>query len=490
MVMSKSRVAPLKKLTLPQLELMAAVTGARLASYLSCHLKLTETVFWSDSQIVLHWLFSQKELKSFIKNRVKEIHQLTNNATWNYCPTSDNPADLLTRGISADSLSKSTLWDNGPHWLTNHANWPEWKPNMVLLQSSLNKDQDTNEAPPTNPDTPESTKRSPTNIKQIITPTKFSDLQRLLRTTAWVLRFVNALKKVNPPKEKVLKVHEIENARMIWIHEIQNDVFSNELANIQRPKTPRLPLVRQLRLFTLSDDIIRCGGRIHNAPVDHSTRFPILLPANHHFAMLIVNDAHRRLQHAGLNQTLTDIRQKYWIPTARQYIKKTLRRCVTCRKTFGTPYTAPDPPPLPTYRMTDSHPFSVTGVDFTGAIYVKTPRGQEKVYICLFTCANTRAVHLEVVTNLTVPTFMSAFRRFVSRKSLPKIISDNASTYQSAAEELTQLFNSTELETNLSKRGTQWKFIPKRAPWYGGFWERLIRDFAARNTCSVMWSKS
>jgi hypothetical protein len=90
--------------------------------------------------------------------------------------------------------------------------------------------------------------------------------------------------------------------------------------------------------------------------------------------------------------------------------------------------------------MTDSHPFTVTGVDFTGAIYVKTPRGQEKVYICLFTCANTRSVHLEVVTNLTVPTFMSAFRRFASRKSLPKIMeSDNASTYQSAAEELTLL---------------------------------------------------
>ena len=102
MVMSKSRVAPLKKLTLPQLELMAAVTGARLASYLSNHLKVIKTVFWSDSQIVIHWLSSQKELKCFVQNRVKEIHQLTNNATWNYCPTTDNPADLLTRGISTD----------------------------------------------------------------------------------------------------------------------------------------------------------------------------------------------------------------------------------------------------------------------------------------------------------------------------------------------------------------------------------------------------
>lgn len=125
--------------------------------------------------------------------------------------------------------------------------------------------------------------------------------------------------------------------------------------------------------------------------------------------------------------------------------------------------------------MADSHPFTVTGVDFSGAIFVKTPRGQEKVYICLFTCANTRAVHLEVVSSLTVPSFIAALRRFASRKSLPQvIISDNASTYQSAAEELTRLFRSAELTTSLSKRGIEWKFIPKRAPWYGGFWERLI----------------
>ena len=219
-------------------------------------------MFWSDSQIVIYWLSFQKELKCFIQNRVKEIHQATNNTTWNYCPTSDNPVDLLTRGISADDLSKSNLWTRGPTWLTNHDHWPEWKRNNVLLQSSLEKDQETSEvtAKITDPSTNAS-------ITQIIAPTKFSDLQRLLRTTAWVLRFVDALKKGNVCKGKWLKVHEVENARNVWIREIQNDAYGNELANIQKPKTSRLPLVRQLRLFTLEDNIIRCGGRIHNAPV-------------------------------------------------------------------------------------------------------------------------------------------------------------------------------------------------------------------------------
>ena len=136
---------------------------------------------------------------------------------------------------------------------------------------------------------------------------------------------------------------------------------------------------------------------------------------------------------------------------------------------------APDLAPLPQSRTQDFPPFTVSGVDFTGALYVQQGRDEVKVYICLFTCATTRAIHLEVVTDLSTETFLLAFRRFTSHKGLPQIvISDNASTYLSAAEELTELFNSIDLANTLSKQGVTWKFIPKRPPWYGGFWERLI----------------
>ena len=98
-----------------------------------------------------------------------------------------------------------------------------------------------------------------------------------------------------------------------------------------------------------------------------------------------------------------------------------------------------------------------------------------KVYICLFTCAVTRAIHLEVVTDLTEENFLQAFRRFVSRRSLPyTMISDNASTYSAAANELNELFQSDSLKQTLNRQGVNWQFIPKRAPWFGGFWERLI----------------
>ena len=156
-------------------------------------------------------------------------------------------------------------------------------------------------------------------------------------------------------------------------------------------------------------------------------------------------------------------------------MKRLLDSCVTCRKVSRTAYNAPDPPPLPKSRLQQTQPFDFTGIDFTGALYVRNAGIETKVYICLFTCATTRAVHLEVVEDLTVETFLLAFHRFASRKFLPrKLISDNASTFLSANNQLKELFQSHALKETLARQGIEWQFIPKRAPWYGGFWERLI----------------
>ena len=142
---------------------------------------------------------------------------------------------------------------------------------------------------------------------------------------------------------------------------------------------------------------------------------------------------------------------------------------------MGRPYAIPDPPPLPHARTREGKSFEVTGVDFTGALYVKTPEGENKVYICLFTCGLTRAVHLEVVNNLNVETFLQAFCRFIFRKLLPHLmLSDNALTYIAAARDLEQLFSSPKLEGALNSRGVKWQFIPKRAPWYGAFGRDLL----------------
>lgn len=107
---------------------------------------------------------------------------------------------------------------------------------------------------------------------------------------------------------------------------------------------------------------------------------------------------------------MSALRQFFWIPTGRQYVKKLLHRCTVCRKHGGRPYAVPDAAPLPKMRVQEVPPFSITGVDFTGALYVKQHNGEEgKAYICLFTCATSRAVHLEVVTDLSTTSFLLAF---------------------------------------------------------------------------------
>ncbi|XP_071123186.1 uncharacterized protein [Mytilus edulis] len=238
----------------------------------------------------------------------------------------------------------------------------------------------------------------------------------------------------------------------------------------------KYPRIRQLGLFIDDDGLVRCNGRIHNAPISENTKFPYLIPANYPLTKLIVMDAHERSLHSGLNATLTYVRQSYWVPTLRQFVKKLLNKCVTCRKVMGKSYNKPDPPPLPKIRVQEASPFTVTGVDYTGALYIKNSEGTlRKAYICLFTCASTRAVHLEVVPNLSEHSFIQAFRRFVSRKSLPKIlVSDNATTFIAGSAEKKRLCESDIVKDTLSTHGVEWRFIPKRAPWYGGFWERLI----------------
>ena len=137
LVIAKNRVALLTSLTLPQLELMAALTGARLAKHLHESLPATEITFWSDSQIVLHWLSTSKTLKRFVARRVTEIHELTKPFKWKYCSSSDNPADLLTRGIPADQLKINDMWHFGPSWLCDRNLWPAWSCKNLTVQSVL-----------------------------------------------------------------------------------------------------------------------------------------------------------------------------------------------------------------------------------------------------------------------------------------------------------------------------------------------------------------
>ena len=300
-VMAKSRVSPLKDTTLPRLELRAAVIAAHLAEFIVSTLKIqlrdVTVRLWSDSQITLHWIFSNKQLKPFIANRVADICSLFPTSAWGYCHTTDNAADLLTRGLTPIQLQSSSLWSQGPAWLTSESDWPNWSPTSAL---HINTSEDADNTPIT-----ETSVAPKLGLHQVIDIAKYSKLTRLQRVTAYVLRFVNNTKGTSTKLTGPLTAAELTCAQKLWIKCVQQESFSNEITNLQQKSSTHLPLVRQLRLYLNSEGIICCGGRIHNAPVSHSTKFPYLVPRKHRLTELIVCDTHEKHFHAGTNSTVT-----------------------------------------------------------------------------------------------------------------------------------------------------------------------------------------
>ncbi|XP_052809626.1 uncharacterized protein LOC128238092 [Mya arenaria] len=135
--------------------------------------------------------------------------------------------------------------------------------------------------------------------------------------------------------------------------------------------------------------------------------------------------------------------------------------------------------PLPASRVQESNAFARTGVDYLGPLYVKAPEGSKKVWVCLFSCMVTRAIHLELVQDMTTEEFLLALKRFVSQRGVPsEILSDNANQFKLANKTLDEIWknvtNSSEVQSYTSSSGINWHFIVELAPWMGGFYERLV----------------
>ena len=353
-VVSKTRVSPLKVQTIPRLELLSAVLLARLmtniTATLNAHLSLEEPRCFTDSQVTLYWIKGiRREWKPFVQHRVDEIRKFIPVECWEHCAGRNNPADIPSRGMTPLELSVNKLWRNGPECLQ-----------MSISASSL-----PDEIP--EPCIEEMTACGRRGVHSLLTHTgilymscvidckRYSTAQRLYRITAYILKFISMLRKRAQSPE--LTIQDIAEAERLWILDCQSTLVKDK--NFPMWET-------QFNLFKDDSQIIRCGGRLQNANLPFSSKHPILLNKKHYLTYLIVKNAHRRVQHNGVKETLTEVRSKYWIVGGRSLVKSFIHKCITCRRFDGMPLRAPPAPPLPEFRVNEAPPFSNSAVDFAG----------------------------------------------------------------------------------------------------------------------------
>ena len=478
LVASRARVAPLKLVSIPRLELQAAVMGSRLANTLKEEhsLDIKRTVFWSDSMTVLFWIRSDAHrFRPFVAHRISEICETTDASAWRWLPSRENIADLATRGAQLEDLTPDSPWFKGPQFLQRDENlWP-----VEVQRCNAVDDEDK-----------EIKREFVGSVTQVRPPsclpdcTRFSSFSRLLRATAWVLRYVHVLKCRREKSEYdvgELSREELVEAERQLVKRCQEETFSEELNSLHRGQALQ-PSSRLIQLSpVIVNGVLRAQGRTERATaLADQTRRPAILDPKHPFTRLLIHHHHCASGHHGQERVMNELRQRYWVLRMRSAVRHAWHDCQRCKITRAMP-TPPQMGPLPSCRLTPYvRPFTFTGVDYFGPMLVSIGRRREKRYGALFTCLTTRAVHLEMAASLTTDSAIMAIRRLIARRGAPKeLYSDNGTNFRGADVELRNAIrelDQDQLQQDLSGRGIEWFFNPPAAPHMGGSWERLVRS--------------
>lgn len=307
---------------------------------------------------------------------------------------------------------------------------------------------------------------------------------------SWILRFCNNCKL---PKEvritTSLTSTELKESLIILIKFCQLESFAHELKLLTSNKSLQSGSnILNLNPFLDSNGLIRVGGRIKNSNFSYDKKFPLLLPKNHVLTRLIFNYFHIKLLHCGSQQLLANIREYYWPLSGRNLARETCHKCLKCFRVQPRTYH-PLMGDLISKRLKLGSPvFDNVGLDYAGPILIRDRklRGSKliKAYICLFVCLTTRAIHLDLVTELTSNAFIAMLKRFIARRGKPSSISsDNATNFVGASKQLRDIFKFLHLDETranisnfLANQHISWHFITPYSPHEGGIWESGIKS--------------
>ncbi|UYV64217.1 hypothetical protein LAZ67_2007061 [Cordylochernes scorpioides] len=419
-VEARNRLATIKRITIPRLELLACLIGARLLVHVLENLEESPEKIqcWTDSSPALYWIQQQENWAQFVSNRVKEITTLTKNEDWNHVAGEHNPADLPSRGESPSKFIKSGWWE-GPKWLQEKKeDWPVSK-----VQYDLEAIEEERRKTVVVGFVAKKPEENPWYLN-LYEGKREVTLTQILRVIAWMLRF-----KPSEYKGDVISQEELDSAEKSLVKIIQSESIGEED-----------PKMKQLHAFQDKEGLWRVKTRIVNRNDDELFRLPILIPTNHPVTELIVKSVHEKMYHCGAQTLRSVLREKFWIPKARQLVRHVIHKCPRCRR-FETKRVDVPEASLPQHRVRDVVVFEVTGIDLGGPLYLED--GQ-KVWFVIFTCGVYRAVHLELVTSLSTEALVGAVESWTPER-----------VYR----------------VNF---GVKWKLNPPAAPWWGGWIERIV----------------
>ncbi|KAK3108760.1 hypothetical protein FSP39_015041 [Pinctada imbricata] len=443
---------------------------------------------------VLYWIRGcSRSYKTFVANRVSEIHDHSEPVQWRYVPTEENPADLASRGTTVEKLVEEIKWWYGPSFLREpEQTWPKNKiEKSDSAQNEIKKGK-------TIPDIILVATFSPFQPETVIDPKRFSTWRKLLRANAWMFRFIENCKKAKSKrKSRQLSVDEINDSENHLLRQLQKEAFSDEIKAL----TNNQSVSRKNKLLPLQpridqNGILRCDGRLQFAEfLPYDTRYPIILPRGEWITKLIVKHYHEEGKHiSGTNQTLASLSARFWIISAREEIRAWEKQCNDCKRRKAKA-AEQIMAPLPEIRFKEPlRAFARCAVDYGGPFVTVQGRGKrrEKHYLWLFTCLSTRAVHLEVAFGLDTDSFLNAFFRMVNRRGLPlEIMSDNGTNFIGANRELRDLvkqLDGDKTAQQTSNRGIKWHFNPPLAPHFGGVHETMIK--AAKRAIHAILQKA